>query len=212
VAEPADPIPDPIPTITLVDAARVLDPYFNGDAYRIADHVRKILTLGVPLFNGGRSIHPNCFPLGMVGVVGQHDPYDGKAYLEIRPLKNLDRWFWGATMCTLGRAAFEANLPSAAKPQSTPPSPPSPPRKSPPLPPLPKSVAKKLRHGPKIDRVYPALQMKFPPHGKTPKSLSVKQCARELSPLWEADRGRRRPDPSEEVIRVAMNLLGRTAG
>jgi hypothetical protein len=232
VAEPVDPIPDPIPTITLAEVVRVLGPHFNGDAYQIADHVRKILTFGVPLFNGGHRIHPNCFPLGMIGVVGQYDPYDGKTYLEIRPLTSLDRWFWGATMCTLGRAAFEANLPNAATPQSTPPAPveevaaspvaliPNPP--SPPpskllplselLRQLPKSVVARLRRGSQIDRVYFALLNEYPPHGKTPKSLTNKQCTKLLSKYWKAENEEfGTEDPNPEVVRVARKLLGHTA-
>jgi hypothetical protein len=257
VAEPAGPIPDPIPTITLVEAVQILGPHFGGDVYLVAGHVRRIIVLGVPpvpLFNGGHRVHRNCFPLGMIGVVGRYDPHDGKAYLEIRPLRGLDRWFWDAAMCTLGRAAFEANLPSsllkkvfevslwatliqdpsarrtkdsqpsgfgfeycashvrfrvfqqtarADKPQSAPPKP---------LP-LPKSVAKKLKHGPQIDRVYPALQIDFPPHGKTPSTLSAERCRDRLSKAghWKAENEEfELTDPSPDVVGKAMNLLGRT--
>ena len=85
MAEPAGPIPDPIPTITLVEAVQILGPHFDGDIYRIADHVRRIVELGVPpvpLFNGGHRVHRNCISLGMIGVVGRYDPHDGKAYSD----------------------------------------------------------------------------------------------------------------------------------
>ena len=78
---------------------------------------------------------------------------------------------------------------------------------------LPKSVAKKLRHGGQIDRVYPALQKEFPPHGKTPRTLSAQRCTDRLSNAghWKAENEEfGLTDPSPDVVGKAMNLLGRT--
>jgi hypothetical protein len=189
----------------LVEAVQILGPHFDGNIYRIADHVRRIIELGVPpvpLFNGGHRVHRNCISLGMIGVVGRYDPHDGKAYLEIRPRQSLDRWFWDVA-CTLGRAAFEANLPKADKPRSAP---------SKPLP-LPKAVAKRLKHGPQIDRVYLPLRIDFPPYGMTPRSLSAERCKDRLSNAghWKAENEEfGLTDPSPDVVGIAMNLLGRT--
>jgi hypothetical protein len=137
----------------------------------------------------------------MIGVVGRYDPHDGKAYLEIRPLQSLNRWFWDAAMCTLGRAAFEANLPGAVELQSAPPKPR----------PFPKAIAKKLAGKRQMLRVALALRQEFPPDGKAPKSLTGKQCAKRLSPYWEADRKRGLKDPDPETCRRTMKLLGRAA-
>ena len=81
----------------------------------------------------------------------------------------------------------------------------SPPKK---LPALPKATAARLRHGGQIDRVYPALQTEFPPFGKAPDALTVKQCAEKLSPHWVADNeALGLTDPSDDVIAAAMRLL-----
>jgi hypothetical protein len=71
-----------------------------------------------------------------------------------------------------------------------------------------------LRHGPQIDRVYPALRKEFPLYGKAPKSLSIKRVAKRLRPHWEAEnkdlkKEDRLPDPSEDVVAAAVEQLGR---
>ena len=73
-----------------------------------------------------------------------------------------------------------------------------------------------LRHGPQIDRVYPALWMEFPPRGKAPKLLSIKRIAERLRPYWKAEREKLGleiellPDPSDDVVEAAVNELGRS--
>ena len=84
--------------------------------------------------------------------------------------------------------------------------PPSPPKK---LSALPKKIAAKLRHGGQISRVYPVLQTEFPPFGRVPDVLTVKQCAEKLSPHWVAgNEAHGLTDPSDDVIAAAMKLLG----
>ena len=68
-----------------------------------------------------------------------------------------------------------------------------------------------LRRGPQIARVYSALRKEFPPFGKTPKSLSIKQCAKKLSHHWEAENKEfDLTDPSEDVVAAGMKGLGRS--
>jgi hypothetical protein len=93
-------------------------------------------------------------------------------------------------------------------PDMFPPAPAKTPSSPPKLPALPKEIAAKLRHGRQIDRVYLALRREFPPYGKAPDALAVKQCAEKLSPYWVADnQALGLTDPSDDVIAAAMRLL-----
>jgi hypothetical protein len=70
-----------------------------------------------------------------------------------------------------------------------------------------------LRHGPQIDRVYSALRKEFTPHGKAPKSLSIERIAKKLSHHWKTERDEEGlDDPSPELVRIAVNRLGRSDG
>jgi hypothetical protein len=68
-----------------------------------------------------------------------------------------------------------------------------------------------LRHGGQIDRVYSALRKEFPPFGKAPESLSIERIAKKLSRHWKTERDEEGlDDPSPEVVRIAVNGLGRS--
>ena len=68
--------------------------------------------------------------------------------------------------------------------------------------PFPKSIAKKLAGKREMLLVALALQQEFPPDGKTPRSMTGKECKERLS---------KHRAVSLETLRRVRNLLGRTA-
>jgi hypothetical protein len=68
--------------------------------------------------------------------------------------------------------------------------------------PFPKSIAKKLAGKREMLLVALALQQEFPPDGKTPRSMTNKECKERLS---------KHRAVSLETLRRVRNLLGRTA-
>ena len=76
--------------------------------------------------------------------------------------------------------------------------------------PFPESIAKKLAGKRQTLRAAYALWQEFPPAGKAPRSLSARRCAVRLAPNWVADNKEfGLTDPSDDVVAIAMGLLGR---
>jgi hypothetical protein len=208
-----DPSIDPTATITLAAAVEVLNPYFDGDIYRIAAYVREKLELGdVPLYNGDQRMHPACFAKGMLAVAGGYDPHDGHAYLEITPLTSFQSWVWGADACTFGRAKFEAHLPGAAQaaPLAVPVD--AAPTQEPAVLEATPAVATKPRRGrpvgsrPQFALACQALREIFPPDGKVPAAMMVQViCTRVVKHL--EDQGLE--PPNDDIIGEAVDELRR---
>jgi len=90
-----------------------------------------------------------------------------------------------ATSAVSALAATAASNPPASEPR-----------------PFPKSIAKKLAGKREMLLVALALQQEFPPDGKTPRSMTGKECKERLS---------KHRAVSLETLRRVRNLLGRTA-
>jgi hypothetical protein len=191
--------PDPVPTITLEEAVRMLAPHFKGDIYLIAEHVRTLVMRGdpngVPAFNAGCGrIHPACFVNGMVAVSGRYDLYNGQPILEIAGLTNMNSWDWGPAANTLGRKEFEKHLSGVAQKASQ-------------TPPPVVSRLEELRQAGRINTerrkmIAAWARHRYPPHGDIPDDLTSARMADQIN-AWLKKQRKREINP--ETLRKACD-------